>query len=551
VSIAVEGKPDFFFPGIPPRHKPLRVELDVEREEFEYPTLGERPSLPHALFEHQFPNPFLQAPESFLSGAGAALRERGMRAHEAFQIVGKTGHVAHPTIMRQVESLGGECAHAPERTEKRLGIELRRAGGRENRLSPLHVELPVGKPEAVAGEKMPGVAVLDEDVVARMARGVEKAKLPPGEAEPGALPDLDDSLGRYRNDVAVDAAHRLLAVDRRRRSHEARRIGHMARAARVHREAGARKLRHQRPRPAGVVEMHVRQDDVLHVCRRDAERGERSEHARCGARGAGVHDRRASPLQEEVHRRLQRPVVDRVHREDSVSVIDHARRLHSRIIESAPRGIPAMNIAELRQEYMRAGLHEADAHPDALVQFQRWMHDALASGLPLANAMILATVSETGAPDARALLLKGVEDGAFLFYTNYRSRKGRQLEARPEACLVFLWLPLERQVRVEGTVERLSAAESDAYFATRPLGARRSAWASAQSETVAGREVLETAMREIAARFGEDPPRPPHWGGYRLVPRRLEFWQGRENRLHDRLLYTRAGDRWTIERLAP
>lgn len=200
---------------------------------------------------------------------------------------------------------------------------------------------------------------------------------------------------------------------------------------------------------------------------------------------------------------------------------------------------------------MRAGLSEADAHPDPLVQFERWMRDALAAELPLANAMILATVSETGAPDARAVLLKGIEDGGFVFYSNYESRKGRQLAARPEGCLVFLWAPLERQVRIEGAVMRVSAAQSDAYFATRPLGARRSAWASRQSATVSGRAALEQTMREIEARFGDDPPRPPYWGGYRLAPRRIEFWQGRENRLHDRLLYTRAGSGWTIERLAP
>ena len=210
-----------------------------------------------------------------------------------------------------------------------------------------------------------------------------------------------------------------------------------------------------------------------------------------------------------------------------------------------------MNIADLRQEYMRAGLAEADARPDPLLQFERWFKDALAAQLPLANAMTLATVTPAGAPDARIVLLKGVEGGAFVFYTNYESRKGRQLAARPEACLVFLWTQLERQVRIEGRVEKVSASDSDAYFASRPAGARLSARASAQSAVVAGREVLEKAVKEEKGKHGENPPRPESWGGYRLTPTRIEFWQGRENRLHDRLLYTLLQGAWKIERLAP
>jgi pyridoxamine 5'-phosphate oxidase len=214
-----------------------------------------------------------------------------------------------------------------------------------------------------------------------------------------------------------------------------------------------------------------------------------------------------------------------------------------------------MNIADLRQEYMRAGLSEADAHADPFAQFERWFKDALAAQLPLANAMTLATVTSEGGPDARAVLLKGVEGGGFVFYTNYQSRKGRELAARPEACLVFLWAPLERQVRIEGRVEKVSAAESDKYFLSRPVGARLSARASAQSQPVTGREALETAMQEQKAKHGENPPRPANWGGYRVIPSRIEFWQGRENRLHDRLLYARrienSEDAWTIERLAP
>ena len=210
-----------------------------------------------------------------------------------------------------------------------------------------------------------------------------------------------------------------------------------------------------------------------------------------------------------------------------------------------------MNIADLRQEYMRAGLSEASADPDPLRQFERWFEDALRARLPLPNAMTLATVSHAGAPSARVVLLKGVEQGGFAFYTNYLSRKGRELEARPAACLVLLWSELERQVRIEGSVEKVTAGDSDAYFATRPLGARLSAWASAQCGPVRSREVLETAMAEARSRYADNPPRPPHWGGYRVQPQAIEFWQGRADRLHDRLLYRRSGNTWTIERLAP
>jgi len=200
---------------------------------------------------------------------------------------------------------------------------------------------------------------------------------------------------------------------------------------------------------------------------------------------------------------------------------------------------------------MRAGLSESDAERDPFRQFQRWFDDALAARLPLPNAMTLATVTAAGTPAARIVLLKGVEDGGFVFYTNYGSRKGRELAARPAACLVFQWSELERQVRIEGSVQQVSAAASDAYFASRPLGARLSAWASPQSETVAGRSVLEAAVRNVSSRYADNPPRPPHWGGYRVVPHSLEFWQGRADRLHDRLLYTRGAAGWAIERLAP
>ena len=200
---------------------------------------------------------------------------------------------------------------------------------------------------------------------------------------------------------------------------------------------------------------------------------------------------------------------------------------------------------------MRAGLAEADALADPLAQFERWFKEALAAQLPLANAMTLATVTPQGAPDARIVLLKGVDGGGFVFYTNYDSRKGKQLAARPEACLVFLWTQLERQVRIEGKVEKVAAADSDSYFASRPAGARLSARASAQSEVVASRAFLEAQVEKVKTQFGENPPRPAHWGGYRVLPTRLEFWQGGAGRLHDRIEYLRDGSKWTVRRLAP
>jgi len=210
-----------------------------------------------------------------------------------------------------------------------------------------------------------------------------------------------------------------------------------------------------------------------------------------------------------------------------------------------------MNIADLRQEYMRAGLSESEMDRDPMRQFERWFEDALRAELPLVNAMTLATVGAAGKPSARVVLLKGVEGGGFVFYTNYASRKARELEAKGSACLVFMWSPLERQVRIDGTIERVSGADSDAYYKSRPLGARLSAWASPQSEAVASRKVLETAMEEARKRYGDAPPRPPHWGGYRCLPTEIEFWQGRADRLHDRLVYKRQGTGWTLERLAP
>ena len=200
---------------------------------------------------------------------------------------------------------------------------------------------------------------------------------------------------------------------------------------------------------------------------------------------------------------------------------------------------------------MRCGLLEAQAERDPIRQFERWFQDALSAKLPLPNAMTLSTVTPEGAPSARIVLLKGIEEGAFVFFTNYLSRKGRELERRAAACLLFLWSELERQVRIDGAVEKVGGSASDAYYATRPLGARLSAWASAQSAVVPDRATLETAMAAAKSRHGDNPPRPPHWGGYRVVPHEVEFWQGRSDRLHDRLRYRRNAGAWTIERLSP
>ena len=200
---------------------------------------------------------------------------------------------------------------------------------------------------------------------------------------------------------------------------------------------------------------------------------------------------------------------------------------------------------------MRAGLHEKDLDADPLAQFGAWFDEALRSGLALPNAMTLATATRTGLPSVRTVLLKGFDARGFVFYTHYRSRKGRELEENPRAMLLFCWEELERQIGIEGSVKRVSPAESDEYFRSRPLGSRLSATVSAQSEVVASREALEAKLEEASTRLGESPPRPPNWGGYRLVPERLEFWQGRKDRLHDRLCYRRAAGAWKIERLAP
>ena len=200
---------------------------------------------------------------------------------------------------------------------------------------------------------------------------------------------------------------------------------------------------------------------------------------------------------------------------------------------------------------MGESLNEADVAADPFTQFQRWFDEALRAELPMANAMTIATAGADGAPAARIVLLKGIDHDSFVVYTNYLSRKGRELAVNPRAALLFHWTDLEREVRIEGSVEKVSAAESDEYFASRPLGSRHAAIASPQSETVASRADLEARFAAAAAAHGEAAPRPSHWGGYRVKPVSVEFWQGRPSRLHDRLLYTRQGERWTIARLAP
>jgi len=213
-----------------------------------------------------------------------------------------------------------------------------------------------------------------------------------------------------------------------------------------------------------------------------------------------------------------------------------------------------VNIAELRREYQRASLTEADVDRDPLRQFQRWLHEAVQAELPEPTAMTLATVAADGAPAARIVLLKGVDERGFLFFTNYQSRKGVEIAARPSAALLFYWVELERQVRIEGTVSKAASEESDAYFATRPHLARLGAWASPQSRVIPDRDWLEhefAAARERFALEVERVPRPPHWGGYRVAPVVIEFWQGRASRLHDRLRYRREEAHWRLERLAP
>jgi pyridoxamine 5'-phosphate oxidase len=212
---------------------------------------------------------------------------------------------------------------------------------------------------------------------------------------------------------------------------------------------------------------------------------------------------------------------------------------------------PATDLAQLRVDYKRAALSERDAAPDPFDQFARWFDEAVAAALPEPNAMTLATVDAAGRPAARVVLLKGIDARGLVFHTNYDSRKGREMSAEPHVALLFFWVELQRQVRVEGIAERTSAEESDAYFAARPRGSQLSAWASPQSAPVSDRAWLEAQVASMEARFTSAVPRPPNWGGFRVVPSRFEFWQGRESRLHDRLVWSNEGGRWTIGRLAP
>lgn len=210
------------------------------------------------------------------------------------------------------------------------------------------------------------------------------------------------------------------------------------------------------------------------------------------------------------------------------------------------------SIADLRIDYSQASLSETDTAADPITQFGKWFDEAMRAEVPEANAMSLATVGSNGRPSSRIVLIKQFDETGFTWFTNFESRKGHDLEQHPYGALLFHWVALERQVRIEGRVEKVSDSESDAYFNSRPLRSRLGAIASAQSETIASRELLEAEYAKAEQKFGEQPPRPKHWGGYRLFPDTVEFWQGRRSRLHDRILYTLdADDKWLRQRLQP
>jgi pyridoxamine 5'-phosphate oxidase len=211
-----------------------------------------------------------------------------------------------------------------------------------------------------------------------------------------------------------------------------------------------------------------------------------------------------------------------------------------------------MSIADIRKEYMRESLSEGDVELDPFLQFTRWWKEAVGSDITEVNAMTLATCNKEGMPSARTVLLKDYDKSGFVFFSNYESRKAKDIDENPQASLLFFWKELERQVRIEGRIEKVDATESDSYFHSRPEGSRIGAWASPQSRVVRSRDVIEEDVRRYQAAFEQAPiPRPPHWGGYRVIPVHIEFWQGRPSRLHDRILYSIEADSWKISRLAP
>lgn len=212
-----------------------------------------------------------------------------------------------------------------------------------------------------------------------------------------------------------------------------------------------------------------------------------------------------------------------------------------------------ISVADLRRDYRVSVLEETDASSNPIEQFERWWQEVLKADVPEPNGMTLATVGADGRPSARIVLLKGFDQRGFNFFTNYNSRKGQELAAMPYGALVFWWESLERQVRIEGTVEKLTPQESDAYYQSRPKGSRLGAWASPQSQVIESRQVLENKQHALEEQYGgaDHIPRPPHWGGFRLIPDRMEFWQGRSSRLHDRLCYFKIEEGWARVRLAP
>lgn len=209
------------------------------------------------------------------------------------------------------------------------------------------------------------------------------------------------------------------------------------------------------------------------------------------------------------------------------------------------------DLAALRNEYRKARLDVGDLPTDPIAGFQHWFGDAERAGVAEPTAMTLATVGSDGTPSARVVLLKGLDGGGFTFFTDFRSRKGLDLDAHPTACLLFFWPELERQVRITGKVTKVSEAEASAYYRSRPLGSRLGAWASHQSSVIPDRAALEARVADAARQLGDDPPLPPHWGGFQVDPDEIEFWQGRESRLHDRLRYRKGETGWVVERLSP